>query len=67
MHVASVAVLGSACSHRPVFKALALFDRAPVVDSSVQVIGSNGNTTAAAGIDASPQHGQPGRAAYLFY
>ena len=44
------AVLDSACSHRPVFKALALFDRAPVVDSSVQMIDSNGNTTTAAGI-----------------
>ena len=44
------AVLDSACSHRPVFKARALFDRAPVVDSSVQMIDSNGNTTTAAGI-----------------
>ena len=44
------AVLDSACSHRPVFKAVALFDRAPVVDSSVQMIDSNGNTTTAAGI-----------------
>jgi hypothetical protein len=44
------AVLDSACSHRPVFKALALFDRAPVVDSPVQMIDSNGNTTTAAGI-----------------
>jgi hypothetical protein len=43
-------LLGSACSHRPVFKALALFNRAPVVDSSVQMIDSNGNTTTAAGI-----------------
>jgi hypothetical protein len=42
------AVLDSACSHRPVFKSLALFDRVPDVDASVKVTGSDGNTTTAA-------------------